>query len=374
MVAEKRDYYEVLAVERGASPEEIKKSYRQLARKFHPDVNPGDTSAEERFKELGEAYEVLSDDNKRRAYDQYGHSATQGGGASGAGEGYGGFSDIFDLFFNAGGGGRRSGPQRGGDIRYNLEVSLEEAFSGVEKTIRYNRVETCETCSGSGAAAGTQPETCTACRGTGRLRQVQNTILGQINTEVPCGKCGGRGKIITNPCPTCSGQGRLRKQRELKINVPPGVDSDMQMPIRSEGESGTQGGPSGDLYVFFEVEEHEIFQRDGRDLHTVFPISFAQAALGDEIDVPTISGEKSRLTLPEGTQTGTSFRVRGQGMPDVRNASSRGDLHVVVQVEVPTKLSEDERKLLRQLVALRGEKPVQEHKGLFDRIKGAFKE
>ncbi|MDX1934213.1 MAG: DnaJ domain-containing protein, partial [Capsulimonadales bacterium] len=256
----KRDYYEVLGVEREASPDDIKKAYRQLARKYHPDVNPGDESAEERFKEIGEAYEILSDDQKRRLYDQYGHNGPRGTGGAEGYEGFGGFSDIFDLFFN-GAGGRRQGPQRGADKRYDLEVTLEEAYRGVEKTIRFDRVETCETCTGSGAAAGSQPETCTSCRGTGQLRQVQNTILGQVSTVVPCGRCGGRGRTITNPCQTCNGQGRVRRSRELLVESPPGVDAGMQMTVRGEGESGSQGGPPGDLYIFFDIAEHPIFER-----------------------------------------------------------------------------------------------------------------
>ncbi len=367
----KRDYYEILGLERGAAPEEIKKAYRQLARKYHPDVNPGDESAEERFKEIGEAYEVLSDDSKRQVYDQYGHNGPRGVGGDG-GEGFGGFADIFDLFFTGGAGSRRQGPQRGADKRYDLEVTLEEAYRGVQMPIRFDRIETCNTCSGSGAAAGSQPETCPSCKGSGQLRQVQNTILGQINTAVSCARCGGRGKIITNPCQTCAGQGRVRRAREITVDVPPGVDSGMQMPIRGEGEAGTLGGPAGDLYIFFEVIPHSVFQRDGRDLHTEMPITFAQATLGDEIGVPTISGEKGNVTLPKGTQTGTTFRVRGQGMPDVRDPNRKGDLHVTVRVEVPTKLSDEQEKLLRQFAALRGEKVPQEHKGLFGRIKGAF--
>ncbi|MDX1933470.1 MAG: DnaJ C-terminal domain-containing protein, partial [Capsulimonadales bacterium] len=247
-----------------------------------------------------------------------------------------------------------------------------EAYRGVEKVIRFDRVESCETCIGTGAAPGSQPETCPACRGTGQLRQVQNTILGQINTVVPCARCGGRGKVVTNPCQTCSGQGRVRRARELTVEVPPGVDSGMQMPVRGEGESGTQGGPPGDLYIFFEVTDHPIFERQARDLHTVVPISFAQAALGDEIAVPTLSGDKGSLNLPEGTQPGTTFRVRGQGMPDVRDPNRKGDLHVTVKVEVPTRLTDEQKKLLRQFATLREEKLPQEHKGLFGRLKEAF--
>lgn len=373
MVAGKRDYYEVLGVARDASSDEIKKAYRALARKLHPDVNPGNAEAEEQFKEVGEAYEVLSDGDKRSRYDRFGHEAA-GGGMPGA-EGFGGFGDIFgDIFdiFSGGGQARRGGPQRGSDLRFNMEVTLEEAYTGVEKEISFPRIETCDTCTGSGAAPGTDVENCPVCRGAGQVAQVQNTILGQVRTVVPCARCAGRGKLIPNPCPTCNGQGRLRKTHEMPVTVPPGVDSGMQMPVRGEGEAGTLGGPSGDLYIFFNVKPHGRFERDGRDLHLQVPISFAQAALGDEIPVQTISGETSTVSIPEGTQYGTSFRLRGQGMPDVRRPETKGDLHVSVKVETPIRLSEEEKKLLRQLAALREEKPAHEHKGLFDRIKGAF--
>jgi molecular chaperone DnaJ len=370
MVTNKRDYYEVLGVERTATVEEIKRSYRLLARQFHPDVNPGDHSAEEKFKEVAEAYEVLSDDSKRQMYDRFGHQAPGGDGF----EGFGGFSDIFDLFFNAGGSTRRAGPQRGSDLRYDIEVTLEEAFSGAEKPIRFPRVENCETCGGTGGAPGTQPETCVTCRGQGQVRQIQNTILGQVSTVATCSRCGGRGKIYRTPCATCAGQGRLRKNREMTITIPPGVDAGMQIPIRGEGEGGALGGPAGDLYIFFHVKEHPHFERHGRDLHTDVPLSYTQAALGDEVEVATVGGETGSITVPEGTQTGTTFRIRGLGMPDVRNPKNvRGDLHVTARVEVPTRLTEDEKKLLRQLAALRGEKATQEqHKGLFGRLKDAL--
>lgn len=372
----KRDYYEILGVEKTAQVEDIKKAYRRLARQYHPDVNPGNQEAEEKFKEVAEAYEVLSDEEKRSRYDRFGHQAAGGGGGEGF-EGFGGFGDLFDIFFNgaAGGGGSRSrtGPQRGSDLRYDLEVTLEEAYRGVEKPIRFPREETCEACTGSGAAPGTTAETCTACAGAGQVRSVQNTILGTMQTVVPCARCSGRGKTVKTPCPTCQGRGRARKTREMKVNVPAGVDDGMQMPLRGEGEAGQFGGPPGDLYIFFRVREHPRFERQGRDLYTEIPISFTQAALGDDIEVPTLGEDKGSVTVGEGTQTGTVFRLRGLGMPDVRNQNVKGDLHVVVKVEVPTKLTDEERKLLRQLAALRGEKPANEHhKGLFDRLKEAF--
>jgi len=374
MVADKRDYYEVLGVERSATLEEVKRAYRQMARKHHPDVNPDDKAAEEKFKEIAEAYEILSDEQKRAAYDRYGHSASGNGGGSG-GEGFGGsgFGDIFDLFFGgaAGGGARRGGPQRGNDLRYNLEVSLEEAYTGIEKEIRFPRVETCETCRGTGGKPGTSPTTCVQCAGQGQVRQTQSTFLGQIQTVVTCPRCSGRGKIYPETCETCKGAGRERKTKVLNLTVPPGVDDGMQMPIRDEGEGGTLGGPAGDLYVFFQVKEHNKFQRQGRDLFAEIPISFTQAALGDDISVPAVNGENGEIKVPEGTQTGTTFRLRGFGMPDVRNATVKGDLHATVRVVVPTKLTEDEKKALREFANLRGEKR-EEPKGFFDRIKEAF--
>ncbi|MBC8104229.1 MAG: molecular chaperone DnaJ [Cytophagales bacterium] len=372
----KRDFYEVLEIERTADPNEIKSAYRKLARKYHPDVNPNDPSAEDRFKEVQAAYEVLSDDSKRQVYDRYGHEAPGGFPGAGGGPGFsGGFGDIFDIFFNgAQGGGRggRGGPQRGADMQYNLEVSLEEAFSGVEKQIRVPRVETCDTCKGNGAAPGTTPETCTVCGGQGQVRHTQNTILGTFQTMAPCSRCNGRGKVVKTPCPECQGQGRIRRTRDLTISVPAGVDNDMQMPLKGEGEAGLLGGPSGDLYVEFHVKPHPLFERRGRDLFTEVPISFTQAALGDEITITTVGGDSGAVTVPEGTQTGTIFRLRGQGMPDVlRGSAQRGDLNVAVKVEIPTKLDDEEKKLLRQLAALRGEKAAHEPKGFFERVKEA---
>lgn len=395
MVTEKRDYYEVLEIERTATSEEIKKAYRLAARKYHPDVNPGDHTAEERFKEVAEAYEVLSDDNKRARYDRYGHQAAGGNGFPGGNaqgfDGFGGLGDIFEMFMGGQGGGRaRSGPQRGDDLRYDLEITLEEAYRGVQKTIKYPRVESCDTCAGSGAAPGTQPETCTACNGAGQVRQTQNSIFGTVQVAVPCARCGGRGKIIKTPCGTCQGRGRVERQHELMLDVPPGVDDGMQMPKRGQGEAGRLGGPPGDLYVFFSVKPDNRFERRNRDLYTELPINFLQATLGDEVPVPTIGGDAAKLTVPRGTQNGTIFRMRGQGMPDVHNPSVRGNLHVAVKVSVPNKLSSDEEQALRSFFALRGEGLVREgtgvlegaagetkdggkgHKGIFDRLKDAF--
>lgn len=352
----KRDYYEVLEIERSAGPDEIKKSYRRLARQYHPDVNPGDKESEERFKEVAEAYEVLSDDQKRAGYDRYGHQSPGQGGFGGASEGFGGFGDIFDIFFNGSGGGmRRPGPQRGADLRYDLEVTLEEAFQGTDKNIRIQRVESCETCSGSGAAPGTSPETCNACGGLGQVRQRQQTLLGTFETAVPCARCGGRGKTVKTPCQTCDGKGRLRRNRELEVEVPPGVDTGMQMPLRGEGEAGVLGGPAGDLYVFYHVKDHARFERDGRELYTAVSVSFPQAVLGDELPLETVGGETVTLNIPKGTQPGTDIPLKNLGMPDVRDPRQKGALHVRVDVKVPTKLSGDEERALRDYATLRGD-------------------
>jgi molecular chaperone DnaJ len=372
----KRDYYEVLEISREADESAIKSAYRRLARAHHPDVNPGNKDAEEKFKEISEAYHVLSDREKRQVYDRYGHQGLSGGGgAPGGFEGFGGFGDIFDIFFNGAAGGRAgAGPQRGADLRYDLEVTLEEAYTGVEKTIRLQRTETCDTCGGSGAAPGTRPTPCVACGGQGQVRHVQNTILGTFATMTPCTRCRGTGRLIDTPCATCQGQGRARKVRDFTIQVRPGVDDGMRFQYTGEGESGVQGGRPGDLYVFFHLKKHPVFERDGRDLFTEVPISYTQAALGDEITVPTLSGEKAPLTVPEGTQTGTVFRLRGSGMPDIGGRGLKGDLHVVVKVDVPTRLTDEEKKLLRQFATLRGEKHASEQKSIFERVKEAVKE
>jgi molecular chaperone DnaJ len=381
----KRDYYEVLGISRDSSAEDIKKAYRQLARKFHPDVNQGDAGAEDKFKEVGEAYEVLSDAQKRGAYDRFGHTASGGsGGGFGAGGfdgfgGGGGLDDILNVFFGGGGGGRRPGPQRGEDLRYDMEVTLEEALRGGEKTIQVPRTENCETCGGNGAAPGTKPDTCVQCGGTGATRQVQQTILGTVQTSVTCPRCQGRGQVVKSPCGGCAGRGKLRKTRDLKVPIPPGVDDGMQLPIRGEGEAGTLNGPPGDLYIFFGVKEHEKFERDGMDLYISQPLTFVQAALGDTISVSTLSGDSVSLAIPEGTQNGTRFKLRGHGMPNIRNRNQKGDLTVVIAVQVPTKLSEEERKSLRSFAELRGEVAGQtpDHhdsgKGLWERIKHAVK-
>lgn len=375
MAATKRDYYAVLELSREAGEADIKSAYRKLARKYHPDVNPGDTTAEERFKEVAEAYEVLSDGDKRQVYDRYGHEGLNGAnGANGFGFDNFGMADIFDLFTGGAAGGQRgarTGPQRGADLRYDLEVTLEEAFHGAEKNVRVPRIENCDACGGNGAAPGTKPTPCVACGGAGQVRRTQQTILGTFATMAPCARCNGRGQIVQTPCPTCNGQGRQRKVREFNLSVRPGVDDGMRFQYPGEGEAGALGGPPGDLYVFFHVKPHSRFERQDQDLFSEVPISFSQAALGDEIEVENVGGEKAPLNVPEGTPTGATFRVRGLGMPDVHGRGGKGDLHVQVKVDVPTRLSDEEKKLLRQLATLRGERQAQESKGLFERMKEA---
>jgi molecular chaperone DnaJ len=374
----KRDYYETLGVEKGADAAAIKSAYRKLARQFHPDVSTED-NAEEKFKEVSEAYDVLSNEQKRAAYDRYGHDGARmgAGGAGGEGfEGFGGFSDIFDMFFGGASGGqqgRRGGPQAGANLRYNLELTLEEALTGGEKTLQFPRIENCETCGGNGAAAGTKPDTCVQCGGMGQVRKTQQSFFGMVQQVVPCDRCSGRGQIIKDPCTVCSGKGRVRKTRDLNITIPPGVDSGMQLPVKGEGEGGVLGGPSGDLYVFFEIKEHPIFEREGLHLFREMPVSLVQATLGDEVLVKTLSGDEVSLSIPEGTQPGTAFVIKGQGMPDVRNSARRGDLHVAVNVTIPKNLKEEEKEVLRQFSQMRGEKATHEKpKGVFGRLKEAL--
>lgn len=378
VMAEKRDYYEVLGIQRGASADEIKRAYRKLARKHHPDVNPGDHSAEDKFKELNEAYEVLSDSQKKDMYDRFGHSAVNGGGAPGAGDyggfnvDFGGFGDIFDMFFG-GGGGRaaaqdRTGPERGADLRYDLEMTLEEAAVGVEKKIRFAHFEICDVCHGSGAAEGSKPETCPTCHGAGQVRQQQQTFFGTQIRVTACPKCHGEGRIITNPCQTCNGQGRVRKTVERTVNIPAGVDNGSRIRIPREGDSGLRGGGPGDLYIVTHVRAHEIFERRGDDVWRELSVTFAQAALGAAVKVKTLVGEEV-LNIAAGTQNGEVYSLKGKGMPDPRGRG-QGDLNVIVIVQVPTKLKDEEKKLLRQFSEMRGEELVEhEEKGFFERVK-----
>ena len=373
----KRDYYEVLGVERGASDAELKKAYRRLAMKYHPDRNPDDKEAEEKFKEANEAYEVLTDPNKRAAYDQYGHAGVDPNmGAGGAG-GFGGanFSDIFgDVFgdiFGGGGGRGRSSVQRGSDLRYTLELDLEEAVRGTSVTIRVPTLVACKTCDGSGAKKGTAPVTCTTCGGHGQVRMQQ----GFFSVQQTCPRCHGTGKMIADPCNDCHGHGRVEEQKTLSVKVPAGVDTGDRIRLAGEGEAGVNGGPAGDLYVVVSVREHKIFQRDGKNLYCEVPISFADAALGGELEVPTLDG-RVKLKIPEGAQTGKLFRLRGKGVTPVRGGSA-GDLLCRVVVETPVNLTKRQRELfeeLRETLEVEGSNQSPRAKSWFEGVKNFFED
>jgi molecular chaperone DnaJ len=348
----KRDFYEVLGVTRTASEPEIKSAYRKMALQYHPDRNPGDKAAEDKFKEAAEAYAVLADADKRARYDRFGHAGVAGGAGSAGVDPtifadfqdiFGGLGDIFGFGDAFGGGRRRGGPQRGSDLRYDMEIAFEQSATGAETTIQIPRQEPCDTCKGSGAAAGTTPTSCPQCRGTGQLRYQQ----GFFTVARTCGQCRGAGKVIAKPCATCHGQGTTEQQRKLTVKIPAGIATGQRLRLTGEGEAGAQGGPPGDLYVVIHVREHEFFQRDGNDLHCEVPLSITTLALGSEITVPGIKGEET-LKVPEGTQTGTTFRVKGKGMPDV-SGRGHGDLLVTVQAVTPKKLNKEQRKLLEQL-------------------------
>jgi molecular chaperone DnaJ len=363
----KRDYYEVLGVSRTASDQEIKSAYRKLALKYHPDRNAGDKEAEERFKEAAEAYSVLGDSDKKQRYDAYGHAGL--GGAGGFDPTiFSDFGDILGDFFGFGdmfGRRSRGGPRRGSDLRYNLDLTFEEAVFGTETHIQIPRAETCKTCSGSGSAAGTEPERCSACGGAGQVTFQQ----GFFSVARTCGKCRGAGRVISHPCETCRGQGQVAVERKLQIKIPAGVDTGSQLRISGEGEGGTLGGPPGDLYVVVRAQEHPVFKRDGQSLFCEHPVTIAQAALGAQLQVPTPDGETAKVTLPEGTQPGAILRVRGQGVPHL-GAKGRGDLHVLVRVVVPRKLSGEQKKLMEQLAKTLPEAELSEKdRSLFDRMK-----
>ncbi len=376
----KKDYYEVLGLERSASQEEIKKAYRKLARRYHPDMNPGDKESENRFKEVKEAYDVLVDPEKRARYDQFGHAEQDFGGfGSGFGgggfqqQGFGGFEDIFESFFTGGGGfsrRRSGGPQRGADLRYDLEITLEEAAFGLETKLRIPRTESCGTCDGSGARPGTRPETCATCGGSGQQQVVRNTSFGRFINVQSCENCRGEGKIIKEPCRECSGKGMVHRERNLDVKIPAGVDTGSKLRVAGEGEAGRRKGPPGDLYVIIHVKRHKLFKREGDDLILEFPISFAQASVGAEVMVPTIDGKKVKFKIPEGTQPGTSFRLRGKGIPHLRGLG-RGDQHIVVKVRVPERLSTKQRQALKDFAASMGEQ-LPDEKGFMDKVKDAF--
>ena len=366
------DLYEILGVPRTADDEQIKRAYRQLARKHHPDVAQDKTTAETRFKEINAAYSVLSDPQKRAHYDRFG--TADGNGAAGFGDfAAEGFGDIFDMFFGAARAGgtaqRRAGPARGADLRYDLEITLEDAYAGLQRELKFTTLSSCETCKGSGAEPGTLVVPCDQCSGSGVMRQVRQTPLGQFVTQTTCTKCGGDGQMTPSPCRTCNGRGRLEREKTIVVKVPAGVDDGSRIRMSGAGEAGTRGGTPGDLYVYIVVAKHARFRRDGLDLAVDVPISFAQAALGTEIEAPTLDAN-APLHIAAGTQTGMTFRLRGSGMPSVRGAS-RGDLLVTVHVIVPTKLSRRERELLEEFARVGGDRV--EDKSFFDRVKDAFR-
>ncbi|TCP53308.1 molecular chaperone DnaJ [Tumebacillus sp. BK434] len=368
----KRDFYEVLGVGKEATPDEIKKAYRKAARQYHPDVNKDDPSAADKFKEVTEAYEVLSDSDKRARYDRFGHqdpNAFGGGGADGFG---GGFGDIFDMFFGGGGGGRqRGGPQRGQDLQFQMQIDFKEAAFGADKEVEIPRWEECDTCQGSGAKPGTNVSQCGTCHGSGQQEQVISTPLGRMVNRTTCRTCGGSGKKIEQRCGTCHGEGKVRKRRKIKVNIPAGVDSGNRIRIPGAGEMGQKGGPQGDLFIVFVVRDHDFFERDGEDVHCQVPVTFVQAALGDEIEVPTIDG-KVKMKIPPGTQSGKVFRLRGHGIPYLNRNNTRGDQHVHVVVVTPTNLNDKQKDLLRELAASMGEETHEQERSLFERLKSAF--
>ena len=365
----KADCYETLGVSKGASAEDIKRAYRKLAMQFHPDRNPGDSVAEQKFKDLSHAYDILKDDQKRAAYDRFGHAAFENGGMGGGQRADGfaaNFSDIFDQMFGDLSGRRESQTQRGNDLRYNLEISLETAFKGDQVTIRVPGWNACEPCHGSGAANGAAPTTCPTCRGQGRVRAQQ----GFFTIERTCSSCGGAGQVIKDPCRYCSGSGRIRKEKTLEVSIPPGVDDGTRIRLSGEGEMGMRGAPAGDLYVFLSVKPHRFFQRDGADLQCRVPITMPTAALGGQIEVPTIDGSRSQVTIPAGTQSGQQFRLRGKGMSILRN-SNRGDLYIEVSVETPVKLTKRQKELLQEFEREGGSAPGThpESEGFFAKVK-----
>ncbi len=372
MVA-KKDFYEVLGLNKDASAEEIKKSYRKLAMKYHPDRNPDNPKAEDHFKEAKEAYEILSDDQKRAAYDQYGHAGVDqsaGGGAGFGGAGFGdAFGDIFGDIFGGGRGGQRNNVYRGADLRYNMEISLEEAAKGTESKIRIPVQAACETCKGTGAKKGTSPVTCTTCAGHGQVRMQQ----GFFSVQQTCPKCHGSGKMIKDPCATCNGAGRVKQQKTLSVKIPAGVDEGDRIRLTGEGEAGVNGGPTGDLYVVVHLKKHDMFERDGGNLHCEMPISFSTAALGGEIEVPTLGGS-AKMKIPAETQTGAVFRLRGKGIKPLRS-NEHGDLMCHVVVETPVKLTDKQKELLREFddsTQADSGKHSPKAKGWLDKVKDLF--
>ena len=375
---DKRDYYEVLGLERNADDAAIKKAYRTLAKKYHPDVNPGDKDAEEKFKEVNEAYSVLSDAQKRARYDQFGHEDPTGGGSGfggfegfgGFGGGFGGFDDLFNMFTGGASSSRRNGPVQGDDIRINLSLTFEEAAKGCAKEINLVRTETCDECKGTGAKAGTKPQTCSRCRGTGVETVIANTAFGRVQNRRACSVCGGRGSTISDPCPKCTGKGKVRSSRRRSVNIPAGVDEGQIVTVYGQGHAGENGGPAGDLQLFISIKPHKLFARGGADLYIDVPISFTQAALGCEIDIPTLD-KPIKYTIPEGTQPGAQFRVKGMGIPYVKS-TNKGDLYINIRVEVPKKLTDKQKEILRIFDESTTGKEYEQKRSFFNRVKEAL--
>lgn len=378
-MAEKRDYYEVLGVDKGATDDEIKKAYRKLAKKYHPDLNKDNPEAADKFKEAAEAYEVLSNSEKRSRYDQFGHAGVDpNAGAGSYGGGFGGFDmgdlgDIFGSFFGGGFGGssRRNGPVRGRDIQQAVELTFEEAAFGCKKEITIIRSESCNECAGSGAKKGTSPVKCSKCNGTGQMRTVQNTPFGQFASSTTCNACGGRGQTIKDPCPVCNGSGSVRKTRKLEVNIPQGIDHGQTVSVRGQGEAGLKGGPAGDLLITVYIKKNTVFTREGTNVYVDVPITFVQAALGCEIEIPTIDGSVTQR-FPEGTQHGTKFRLKGKGIPSIRGGA-RGDQYVRVIVEVPKNLTARQRELLQEFADESNEKNYNQRKRFTDKLRDYFK-
>ena len=387
-MAGKRDYYEVLGVSKTATDDELKKAYRKLAKKYHPDANPNNKAeAEAKFKEVNEAYETLSDPQKRKMYDQFGPEGPQGfngaGGPFGGGNGYysytssgfdgfgdfGDLGDIFSSFFGGGFGGRTSsrkknGPRKGADLNLHLDITFEQAFLGVEKEISITRNEECNVCHGTGAKPGTSVTKCTMCNGTGQVRQVQNTILGQMQTTRTCSNCHGTGEVIKEPCENCKGKGKVRKQPKIKVKIPAGIDDGQTVVLRGEGEQGEKGGPKGDLYITVRLKKHSIFSRNGNNVYCEIPITITQATLGANLEIPMVNGDKETYKIPEGTQTGTKFTIRGKGFKAV-SSNSVGDFIFTVKVQTPKRLSKEQRELLVQLAKTMNEQPPIKKRGIF---------
>lgn len=382
-MAEKRDYYEVLGLQKGASADEIKKAFRKLGKQYHPDLNPGDKEAEAKFKEINEAYTVLSDPDKKSKYDAYGHAGVDPSYGAGQSGGFGGFDfggfdfgdagDIFSSFFGGGASSsrNRNAPQRGNDREVRVTLTFEEAVFGCKKEVNYNRIERCESCSGTGAASGTSPETCSTCGGSGSIRTQQRTILGMMQSTRPCSSCGGTGKVIKTPCSSCRGSGFVTKKKKLDVNIPAGIDNEQNILLHSQGDMGKNGGPTGDLYITVHVKPHTVFERDGNNIYCEVPISFAEAALGAKINVPTLEGDYE-YTINEGTQTGTIFTLKNKGIQNVNNSKVRGDLSFRVIVEVPRNLSAKQKELLREFDESCGEKNNLQKLSFGEKVRAAF--